>query len=128
MNCPPLRAPRDGRYKLIDAPRPELYDLATDPGELRNLYAEQPKTAAALREGLDRLAASGDAMSVQTLDREAMEKLAALGYIGAGAEPRVADATSLADPKDFIALFDRLRQANSAVRERRFDEAIPVLK
>ena len=67
-------------------------------------------------------------MSVQTLDREAMEKLAALGYIGAGAEPRAAEATNLADPKDFIALFDRLRQANSAVRERRFDEAIPILK
>jgi arylsulfatase A-like enzyme/Tfp pilus assembly protein PilF len=128
MNWAPLRAFRDGRYKLIDAPRPELYDLAADPGELRNLYAEQAQRAAVLREGLDRLAASGDAMSVQTLDREAMEKLAALGYIGAGAEPRAADATSLADPKDFIALFDRLRQANSAVRDRRFDEAIPILK
>jgi arylsulfatase A-like enzyme/predicted Zn-dependent protease len=128
MNWAPLRALRDGRYKLIEAPRPELYDLATDPGESHNLYAERPQTAAAMREGLGRLAASGDAMSVQTLDREAMEKLAALGYIGAGAEPRVSDTTSLADPKDFIALFDRLRQANSAVRDRRFDEAIPILK
>jgi arylsulfatase A-like enzyme/predicted Zn-dependent protease len=128
MNWAPLRSLRDGRYKLIDAPRPELYDLATDPGESRNLYAEQPQRAEALREGLGRLAASGDAMSVQTLDREAMEKLAALGYIGAGAEPPAADGASLADPKDFIALFDRLRQANSAVRERRFDEAIPILK
>jgi choline-sulfatase len=127
MNWAPLRAFREGRFKLIDAPRPELYDLAADPGESHNIYAEQPRKAAALREGLDRLAASGDAMSLQTLDREAMEKLAALGYIGAGAEPR-ADATSLADPKDFIALFDRLRQANSAVRDRRFDEAIPILK
>jgi choline-sulfatase len=128
MNWAPLRAFRDGRYKLIDAPRPELYDLATDPGELRNLYAAQPRRAAALREGLDRLVASGDAMSVQTLDREAMEKLAALGYIGAGAEPRAGESGPLADPKDFIALFDRLRQANSAVRDRRFDEAIPILK
>jgi arylsulfatase A-like enzyme/lipopolysaccharide biosynthesis regulator YciM len=128
MNWAPLRALRDGRYKLIDAPRPELYDLATDPSESRNLYAERSQTAGALRQGLERLAAAGDAMSLQTLDREAMEKLAALGYIGAGAEPPAAEATSLADPKDFIALFDRLRQANSAVRERRFDEAIPILK
>jgi arylsulfatase A-like enzyme/Tfp pilus assembly protein PilF len=127
MNWAPLRALRDGRFKLIDAPRPELYDLATDPGESHNLFAERSGTAAALREGLGRLAASGDAMSLQTLDREAMEKLAALGYIGAGAEPRAADGASLADPKDFIALFDRLRQANSAVRDRRFDEAIPIL-
>jgi arylsulfatase A-like enzyme/Tfp pilus assembly protein PilF len=129
MNWAPLRSLRDGRYKLIDAPRPELYDLEADPGESRNLYAERPQTAHALKQGLDRLVASGDAMSVQTLDREAMEKLAALGYIGAGAEPRAGEApTTLADPKDFIALFDRLRQANSAVRDRRFDDAIPMLK
>jgi tetratricopeptide (TPR) repeat protein len=128
MNWAPLRALRDGRYKLIDAPRPELYDLETDPAESHNLYAERTQTAAALRQGLERLATAGDAMSLQTLDREAMEKLAALGYIGAGAEPQTGDAKDLADPKDFIALFDRLRQANSAVRERRFDEAIPILK
>ncbi|HSD27636.1 MAG TPA: sulfatase-like hydrolase/transferase [Vicinamibacteria bacterium] len=128
MNWAPLRSFRDGRFKLIDAPRPELYDLAADPGESRNLYAEQRPRAEALREGLGRLAASGDAMSVQTLDREAMEKLAALGYIGAAAELPTAESPSLADPKDFIALFDRLRQANSAVRERRFEEAIPILK
>jgi tetratricopeptide (TPR) repeat protein len=59
---------------------------------------------------------------------EALAKLKALGYIGAGAEPQTAAPESLADPKDFIALFDRLRQANSAVRERRFEEAIPILK
>jgi choline-sulfatase len=128
MNWAPLRALRDGRYKLIDAPRPELYDLQADPGESTNLYSERTQTAEALRRGLEQLAAGGDAMSLQTLDREAMEKLAALGYIGAGAEPRTGAPASLADPKDFIALFDRLRQANSAVRERRFGKAIPILK
>ena len=34
MNWAPLRALRDGRYKLIDAPRPELYDLQADPGRV----------------------------------------------------------------------------------------------
>src|SRR6185503_11742210 len=32
-----LRALRDGRWKYIQAPRPELYDLDGDPGELQNL-------------------------------------------------------------------------------------------
>ena len=41
MNWAPLRALRDGRYKLIDAPRPELYDLATRPRRVANLYAER---------------------------------------------------------------------------------------
>src|SRR6185503_17340970 len=31
-----LRAIQDGRFKLIRAPRPELYDLATDPREERD--------------------------------------------------------------------------------------------
>ena len=31
-------------------------------------------------------------MNVGALDREALEKLAALGYVGAGAEPRAGEA------------------------------------
>ena len=31
------------------------------------------------------------------------------------------------DPKDVIGLFNRLRRANSAVRDRRFAEALPIL-
>jgi arylsulfatase A-like enzyme/Tfp pilus assembly protein PilF len=35
----PLRALRTADAKLIDAPRPELYDLQADPKEMNNLYA-----------------------------------------------------------------------------------------
>ena len=35
----PLRALRTANSKLIDAPRPELYDLQNDPKEQKNLYA-----------------------------------------------------------------------------------------
>src|SRR5258708_34995411 len=35
----PLKALRAGDVKLIEAPRPELYDLKSDPGELKNLYS-----------------------------------------------------------------------------------------
>ncbi len=35
----PLRALRTDNSKLIEAPRPELYDLQADPKELKNLYA-----------------------------------------------------------------------------------------
>jgi tetratricopeptide (TPR) repeat protein len=67
-------------------------------------------------------------MSVGTLDREAMEKLATLGYVGAGAEPGKTEPSRVpVDPKDMIAVFNRLRRANSAVRDRRFSEALPIL-
>ena len=46
FGCAPLRALRSGRYKYIDAPNPELYDLSNDPLESRNLYGtEQPRAA-----------------------------------------------------------------------------------
>ncbi|PYQ55816.1 MAG: hypothetical protein DMF78_00865 [Acidobacteria bacterium] len=129
MGWAPLVSIRDDRYKLIEAPRPELYDLARDPAEERNLIEQELQKAQALREALRRLAGGGGSMSVGTLDREAMEKLAALGYVGAGAEPRGADpAKSHVDPKDMIAVFNRLRQANSAVRDRRFSDALPILR
>jgi len=34
----PLRSVRAGGFKFIEAPRPELYDLHADPGELTNRY------------------------------------------------------------------------------------------
>ncbi len=129
MNWAPLRALREARYKLIDAPRPELYDLREDPGEQHNLYAEQPGRVAVLRRELERWAGGGGALSLGELDREATEKLAALGYLGAGAalaEP--GPEASRRDPKDVIRVFNRLRRANGAVRDRRFDEALPVLR
>lgn len=130
MNWAPLRALRDTRFKLIDAPRPELYDLQDDPREERNLHDSQPQRAAALRAALEGVAKGGGAMSVGALDREAAEKLAALGYLGAG-ETAVAAASTPSDrrdPKDVIQIFNRLRSANGAVRERRFADALPVLE
>ena len=40
----PLRAVREDKAKLIEAPRSEAYDLQADPHELKNLYASQPQS------------------------------------------------------------------------------------
>ncbi|HXB56176.1 MAG TPA: sulfatase-like hydrolase/transferase [Vicinamibacteria bacterium] len=130
MNWAPLRSIRDERFKLIDAPRPELYDLASDPKEERNLYGQEAGRARALEEGLERLTGGSEgSMEVGRLDAETAEKLAALGYLGAGsaAAPPPHDAARK-EPKDMIGVFNRLRRANRAVRERRFDEALPILQ
>lgn len=44
----PLRALREQNAKLIEAPRPEFYDLQSDPHELKNLYSTQNHDAANL--------------------------------------------------------------------------------
>jgi arylsulfatase A-like enzyme/Flp pilus assembly protein TadD len=133
LNWAPLRTLRDDRWKYIDAPGPELYDLSRDPGETNNVYASQPQTAAAMRAALERLTAgSAGSMNVGAIDRDTAEKLAALGYIGAtaGSLPPKGGSheTVQRDPKDVIGLFNRLRRANSAVRDRKYDEALPILR
>ena len=45
----PLTGLARGRFKLIDLPLPELYDLDLDPRETRNLAASQPQVFESLR-------------------------------------------------------------------------------
>ena len=104
----PLRALREGRFKVIEAPRPELYDLERDPFETRNLYDERRPLAeallrrlAALSDGYGTPESTGDAAAVLPADLQ--ERLAALGYVAGGPAPARA-RTHLLDPKDCIGL------------------------
>jgi arylsulfatase A-like enzyme len=101
-----LRAVRAGGFKLIAAPRPELYDLHTDPAEEHNLYQSRPEVAAALA-GRLRTLESGDAVRAprnQTIDPDAAARLASLGYT-AGAADVHEQTASFPDPKDQIGLY-----------------------
>ena len=99
----PLHALREGRYKLIDAPRPELYDLERDPFEERNIYQERPTTSAAMMRRLRTLAAGG-ASAPASASPELAAQLSSLGYIGSPV-PQLPPGTTLPDPKDCIGLF-----------------------
>src|SRR5262249_55619086 len=79
MNWAPLRSHQDERWKFIDAPEPELYDLSADAGERTNLAAREPARAAALKRALDAMTnGKSGAMSERAMDRETVQKLAAL--------------------------------------------------
>jgi choline-sulfatase len=127
MNWSPLRALEDERWKYIEAPKPELYDLASDPKEADNLAAREPARAAQLAAALTKFTGGGAGpMTGNRVDRETLDKLATLGYVAAAVEPpKTSNAGDAArpDPKDVIAVFNRLRAANSAVRDGRFEEA-----
>ena len=46
---------RTQRFKFIDTPRPELYDLGSDPAESRNLVEEKANVARGMKSKLDEL-------------------------------------------------------------------------
>src|SRR5439155_23321965 len=48
----PLRAVRTRRWKFVEAPRPELYDLEHDAGERENRIEERAAVAAGLQRSL----------------------------------------------------------------------------
>jgi len=103
----PLRSLRDGRFKLIEAPRPELYDLEQDPLEEHNLYGERPALAAAFRRRLETFATTQSWSAAEPVAAgaplELRERLAALGYVSQGSLPAHPQRAALLDSKDFIA-------------------------
>ncbi|MBK5257153.1 MAG: sulfatase-like hydrolase/transferase [Vicinamibacteria bacterium] len=112
-----LRSLRDGRFKYILAPRPELFDLRDDPSEKKNLIDSSPAQAAALHGALTkRLAAekvaSESAPAAAAVPPEMLEQLGALGYIGAGGAGLTVKTG--ADPKDKL---DDYRAINVLMRE-----------
>ena len=123
-----LRALRSGRYKVIDSPRPELYDLDRDPQEATNIFAERQalgdRMIAQLRTMEGTFAKTTATLPAVDVDPEARERLAALGYVGSFVASASDPRTNRADPKDKISLFNKLGTATEMSKDRdRGDEA-----
>jgi choline-sulfatase len=129
----PLHALESTRFHFIEAPKPELFDLETDPGETRNIASEQPATVGVLREKLQAVLShnpfSRDAdAGTGNLSPDAQEKLRALGYFGfrAAVSPD-ALKQGLADPKDKLWEFNSILKAQDAFQRREDDQAEALL-
>ena len=102
----PLWALRDGRFKFIDAPRPELYDLEDDPFEERNLYDAQRAVAAAMAGRLAAIIQSHGATPAAAqrpgAPPELQARLGALGYVSSAITRTASEGSPLPDPKDCV--------------------------
>lgn len=103
----PLRAVRAGGWKYIAAPEPELYHVADDRAESRNVAEEAPDHARTLDAQVTRY--STDVLPApREGDRETRARLQALGYISGSRA-----AAARPDPKDRRELAARLAQVTS---------------
>jgi Flp pilus assembly protein TadD len=108
----PLRGIVSGGIKLIDLPMPEMYDLAADPGERRNLYAQQRERARPLEARLDRVTSAAAAPAARpAVDPDAEARLRALGYVVASAPKPSRSYTAADDPKRLVHLNPALDEA-----------------
>jgi arylsulfatase A-like enzyme/tetratricopeptide (TPR) repeat protein len=120
---------RTTQYKYIDTPKAELYDLTLDSDEQTNLLQQYPDTAREMKDTLDLLmeetSLGAPTPQAANLDKETMEKLSALGYIGAPVATKKASgkAGPLADPKDKFPLFQAITDAGSMFLDEKYAEA-----
>ncbi len=124
-----LRSLRTGKYLYIDAPRRELYDLAADPKETRNLAETLPAVANTLQTQLEEFrgkTSRGAGSASAELTAEQAEKLQALGYVTSASHPGEQQQKARgSDPKDKIETANLLHEALLAVGSDRYQEAVP---
>jgi arylsulfatase A-like enzyme/Flp pilus assembly protein TadD len=118
---------RSANQLYVRAPRPELYDLSSDPGSKTNLYTDKRAAAVRLAVQLDSFVkgiTEGAPQALQdNLDEKSREKLAALGYVASG---RTSPTTRI-DPKDRIDVANDMHDASLAIEEGKEATVIPLL-
>ncbi|MCB9743502.1 MAG: sulfatase-like hydrolase/transferase [Alphaproteobacteria bacterium] len=124
----PLHGLRRADEVWIRAPRPERYDLRADPGQLRDLHAQDPAPGealdAALQALLDESASRAVTAESSPMSTETREMLMAMGYLSPEAERSAAAGM---DPKDGLPLRNLLEDARGALRQQRYDEGVAKL-
>lgn len=119
----------DARYRLIRAPRDELFDLERDPGESRSVAAERPQVRQAMRAALEGLIRNTAIEAPSAVSEEDKQRLAALGYVGGGSSTGLAlPGDSLPDPKDKVKVLERYRHASDLAGALRYDDAVAVYR
>jgi len=129
----PLRSVRAEGFKFIEAPRPELYDLHSDPAELKNGYQPWDATVQKFRGMLAgwRAKTPPSAPSAGAVGQGTIDELKALGYLGradVGSSTNVPEPSLLPDPKDKIEEQNLLHAAMIASEGERPDRARAALE
>jgi arylsulfatase A-like enzyme/Flp pilus assembly protein TadD len=120
----PLRGVMRGTLKYIDLPAAELYDVAADPREGRNLVNDRADDVRALRTALADFTIGSSASRVAE-NAETAGRLRSLGY-ASGSSPLRAKYTDADDPKRLMGLDARLQETVRLYTSGQRTEALTV--
>ncbi len=115
----------DGNLKLIDTPKPELYDLSADAKETVNLASARPEDVERLRKILEGFGYEAPGEATEPIDPAVRAQLEALGYVD-GAEMPAFDG-DLPDPKDHSDLVRLSQRADREHMTRQVEASVKTL-
>jgi arylsulfatase A-like enzyme/Tfp pilus assembly protein PilF len=118
-----LRSAIEWPHHLIQGPKPELYDLARDQKETRDIHEAERRVYAKLRRDVAAVASSP--VFTRRIDPEEARKLAALGYVSAQSS---STAPSTLNPRDHLQDLDALKRVTELMTARSFAEAAAVME
>ncbi len=110
-----------GNYKYTKLPKPELYNIRSDPDEKKNLVQSFPRIAEKLERLLEEKYGTGVPEESTSPSLEHLEKLKALGYSGGSRyNPE-------RDPKDLVWIVRELEHAQKFLDEKNIKKARELL-
>jgi arylsulfatase A-like enzyme/tetratricopeptide (TPR) repeat protein len=128
----PLQGLKTARYKFINAPRLELYDLEQDSNESDNIAERNPALVRDFKIRLDRFleetGRGAPKLQAANFDKETVARLAALGYVAAPVSSKKSRNQAMADPKDKLAVFESVQRAGEMVMSGKYEPAVAILE
>ena len=113
-----------GRWKFIQSPRPELFDLKADPEERMNLFSANQELAVELRQKLKKVLLGSSTPGPSGAGRpEDLERLRSLGYLNLAP---ARGQSSYPDPKEKIELLKLIQEAQAYEYQEKYDRAEQV--
>ena len=126
----PLRGFIAEKKKFLDSPIPEYYDLSTDFNEENNIVqnVDLQKHQKALKDLMDKFAASQTKANSSKIDREALDKLRSLGYVASTSSAVKKDYGPQHDLKTLLPSQQRLDEAIVLYDQGKTEESVKILE
>ena len=131
FNWSELKSIRTDRFKYIDAPEPELYDLTADRSEKSNALSSNQDTATAMKNTLAAIARAHPVSKATTrLDADPVmaDKFMALGYIGFSGSTGGNSSPRLSDPKRKLDVYELTMSAYELAGRNKPEQALVALR